>query len=101
MSQFKTETNKVESMLLVLLPVEAFAQINSKLDLILEFEKKTDPRLQDWIVENEAQKLLGKKNTSLWSLRKSGKIIFSKVGGKTFYKLKSILDLLESGSKFT
>ena len=101
MSQFNIDMNKVESKLMILLPEETLAQINLKLDLILELAKKTDPRLQDWMPEIEVQKLLGKKTTSLWSLRKSGKIISSKVGGKTFYKTKSIIDLLESGSKFT
>jgi hypothetical protein len=53
----------------------------------------------DWIPEKEAQKILGKKVTSLWDLRKRGKLTFTKVGNKVFYSRNNIIKFMESNMK--
>jgi hypothetical protein len=48
-----------------------------------------------YISESEAKKLLGRKTTWFWNMRSSGRLAFSKVGGKTFYMKQDIINLLE------
>lgn len=56
-------------------------------------------RLQDWIDEKQAQTLLGLKTTTLWALRKTGKLTFSRLGNKIFYSLESINTLLNKNAR--
>jgi hypothetical protein len=93
--------SKQKPIRLLAIPEELLYDINSKLDKLLEKanSRGDSPQLRDWISEKEAQQLLGKKNTALWTLRKEGKLKFTKVGGKTFYDLKSLIHLLDSGVK--
>jgi len=55
-------------------------------------------QLSDWLTEAQTQEMLGCKTTKLWQLRSEGKIKFSKIGSKTFYKLSSILNYLEENT---
>ena len=55
--------------------------------------------MKDWVTEEEIRNLTGFKSTKLWQLRKHGKIVFSKVGRRTFYLLPSLLDLIENNKK--
>lgn len=48
----------------------------------------------DFIPESEAQKLLGRKVTWFWNMRKKGALSFSKVGNRIFYSKADILKLL-------
>lgn len=52
-------------------------------------------QLGDYVSENEAQKMLGRKSTWFWSMRSKGKLPFAKVGNKVFYSRKDIVKLLE------
>ena len=84
-----------------LLPQSKLDDLTSEINLLkqLLLEIKASPRqLTDWISELEAQKLLDLKETSMWSLRRRKKLVFSKIGSKTFYSLKSIEKLLEKNS---
>jgi hypothetical protein len=81
----------------ILIPQEKFNELNSKVDqlLVMLDQKNEIPiRMDDWISESFAQKLLGIKKTSLWALRKQNKIVYSKVGAKIFYSRKSIEKLI-------
>jgi len=53
------------------------------------------PRL-DYIDEETAKELLGRKTTWFWKQRTEGKLAFSKVGNKIFYRLKDIEAMIES-----
>lgn len=79
------------------LPASSLKEFNASIQelktLLLEIKGRAR-ELTDWISEAEAQKLLDLKETSLWALRKRGKIVYSKIGSKTFYSLKSIEKLL-------
>ena len=57
-----------------------------------------DNMLPGWLSEHEAQILLGRRNTTLWKLRKKGKLIYSKIGSRVYYKLESIQQLLEENT---
>lgn len=50
----------------------------------------------DYIVESEAKKLLNKKTTWFWKMRRDGFLPFSKVGGKNYYRRQDIQKLLDS-----
>lgn len=48
----------------------------------------------DYISEAEAKKLLNKKTTWFWNMRKSELLPFSKIGNTVYYKKQDILELL-------
>jgi hypothetical protein len=66
--------------------------------ILLEIRSKPQ-QLNDWISELDAQTLLGLKETSLWALRKKKQLVFSKIGARTFYSLKSIEKLLSKNQE--
>ena len=77
--------------------LQAIADCNRK---ILSFLEKTNPNptngIGDYISEQKAKKLLNKKTTWFWNMRKNGKLAFSKMGGTNFYNKTDIIKLLES-----
>jgi hypothetical protein len=77
--------------------LQAIADSNRK---ILSFLENTNPNpinsIGDYISEREAKKLLNKKTTWFWNMRKNGKLAFSKMGGTNFYSKSDIIKLLES-----
>lgn len=80
-----------------LLPQSKFEELRGTLNEIKDSISalRIDPApLGDWITEHDAKKLLGLKETSLWSLRKRKMVTFSKVGAKLFYSRKSIEKLI-------
>ena len=81
-----------------------FEALENKIDLILSMLKTstTDSfqHLDDWIPEKEVKKLLGLSTTSLWKLRKEGKLAFSKPNNSTvYYSKESIQKWIESRRK--
>ncbi len=50
--------------------------------------------LGEYISETEAKKLLNKKTTWFWNMRKSELLPFSKIGNTVYYKKQDILELL-------
>ena len=85
----------------ILIPQKKFDELNEKIERILQMcnETRKSVKMEDWIPEKEAQRLLGLKDTSMWSLRKQRKVISSKIGAKTFYSLKSIERLLQKNQE--
>ncbi len=49
----------------------------------------------DYISENDAKEILGRKATWFWNLRKTGKLKYTKVGNKIFYSKNDILIFIE------
>lgn len=82
--------------------LEELSRINSKLDrlnnVVMGLPTTHNTNLGDWLTEEQAQELLGKRTTSLWGLRKTGQVKFSKIGGRIYYDRQSILDHLKSNS---
>ncbi|MFO0356990.1 MAG: helix-turn-helix domain-containing protein [Sphingobacteriaceae bacterium] len=86
----------------LLIPQEKFNELSNKVDqllIILDQKNEIPVRMDDWIPESFAQKLLGIKKTSLWALRKQNMIIYSKVGAKIFYSRKSIEKLINKNQQ--
>lgn len=85
----------------ILIPQKKFDELSEKVEQLIQICKETGKsiKMEDWISEQEAQKLLGLKETSLWSLRKMRKVVSSKIGAKTFYSLKSIERLLQKNQE--
>lgn len=65
---------------------------------LLSNQLETPPLLGDWVSEGQVEKLLGKKKTSLYYLRKAGKLIATTTR-PVFYSLASIKQYLESTVK--
>ena len=81
-----------------------FEALEGKIDLILSIlkdaSKDSFQHLDDWIPEKEVKKLLGLSTTSLWKLRKEGKLEFSKPNNSTvYYSKESIQNWIESRRK--
>lgn len=76
-----------------------FSRLNSRMErlenLIRGLPTKSHETLGDWLNEQQAQELLCYKATSLWSLRKTKKIVSSKINGKNYYSKESIIRYLE------
>jgi hypothetical protein len=52
-------------------------------------------QLGDWITESEAQKMLGRKTTWFYNMRKSGELTGRKRGNKWWYAISEILKFIE------
>lgn len=79
------------------------ATLNRKLDTAINILRnlpvKSQENLGDWLNEDQAQELLGYRTTSLWTLRRTGKVEYSKMGGKNFYRRESIIEYLEKNAQ--
>jgi predicted DNA-binding transcriptional regulator AlpA len=89
---------------IIILLKSDFNALNAKIDLILskmgKSENNSFQHLDKWIPEKDVKKLLGLSTTSLWKLRKEGKLEFSKPNNSTVYYAKeSILKWIETTRK--
>ena len=80
-----------------------YHNLNSKLDRILAVFEEKDMRAQQplgkWMTEKEAQKLTGKKQTTLWKMRNKRLLEFTKINNKVFYNRESIMALMEQNKR--
>ena len=82
-----------------------YQQLSEKLEAILaHLEQGKESTAIDrlggkWITEKQAQELTGKKATTLWKLRTSGKVTYTKLNNRVYYDLESILTLLEKNKR--
>lgn len=58
--------------------------------------KRTSSTLEDWISEPKVMEILNLKATSLWKLKSTGELPYSKIGKRVFYKRQDIVQLLEN-----
>ena len=77
---------------------ELSATQNQILDILSE-DREPINGLGDYISEIEAAKLLSRKTTWFWKLRKAGAIPFTKVGNKVYYSKQDILKLLNDNRR--
>ena len=83
---------------LVLVPVQMLDEIKQ---LIFELKSQKLPNneksevLGEFISEKEARKLLDRKTTWFYEQRRSGRLPYSKVGSKVYYKVLDIHKLIE------
>jgi len=64
-------------------------------------ESKNSPvsSIPGWLSEKEMTLMVGLKTTALWKLRAKGLLVWSKIGGRVFYKMDSVLSLLEKNQR--
>jgi len=79
---------------LITLSESHFKELNDKLDFIMQHIAKGEG-INGWLDEESVKRLLKKKTTALWEMRRDGKVTFSKINGKIYYLEKSILAILE------
>jgi hypothetical protein len=100
-NSFRNDTNGV----LVLVPQSYLDSLleNSKeiLNLLKGKNNLSSQSIGDYITEEEAQQMLGRKTTWFWDMRTKGKLAFSKVGNKIYYSIKDIENLLNIHKKET
>ncbi len=78
---------------------EAFQKLVEKLDAIsvkLNNHKETTPLSEIWVDNQDVCELLHISKRTLQHYRDSGKIPFSQVGAKIYYKASDIDDFLQS-----
>ena len=99
MNQKETIRNEGEQVF-VLLPKRSWEEMSAvqrrMLELLEAGAHAKQPGIGDFIPKEEAERILGRKGTTLWKLRKDGKIAFAKMGSEVFYSKQSILDYLKS-----
>jgi hypothetical protein len=66
---------------------------------LLSKEKEPNQTLDEFVSEADASKMLGRKTTWFWKLRKEGVLPFTKVGNKVFYSRQDILHMLKKNMK--
>ncbi len=84
-----------------IIPKKEFQKINEALSLILE-KVSTQPgskisQHSEYVEEKDAKEIIKKKATWFWQMRTSGKLQFSKVGHKNYYKLSDLKKILDDG----
>lgn len=88
-----------------LLPNEKLKELDQKLDIILSLlQKKSKENSLNiiggkWISEKDAQKILGKKATSLWKMRRDGELSYTKIRNDVFYDFECILKRFEKNKQ--
>jgi hypothetical protein len=90
--------NSQEPTNLVVVPAQLVDEIKQLLnDLKVNQSSKSDstPVFGEFISEKDARKLLDRKTTWFYEQRRSGRLPYSKVGSKVYYKLIDIHKLLE------
>lgn len=98
----KKNITQPESKTMLLVPLDFLTEIREQQNKILEtLSTKFQPKetFGDYISESEAKKILGRKTTWFWNLRKQGKIPFTKVGAKIFYSKAEVLSFIEANKK--
>jgi hypothetical protein len=82
---------------LVLVPLEMLDEIKQ---LISDLKSNKNESLEkpqvlgEFIAEKDARKLLGRKTTWFYEQRRSGRLPYSKVGSKVYYKRDDLFNLL-------
>ena len=90
--------NSQEPTNLVVVPAQLVDEIKQLLnDLKVNQSSKSDstPIFGEFISEKDARKLLDRKTTWFYEQRRSGRLPYSKVGSKVYYRLIDIHKLLE------
>jgi len=86
----------------VLIPHDRLEAIEKRQDQILEIlqsKPRTSSEALNYVGEKEAKKLIGKKTTWFWLMRKSGRLKYTKVGSKVYYSVEELNKLILEGGR--
>lgn len=91
--------NSQEQTNLVLVPVQLVDEIKQLLNefkLNHSSQQEVNTSLGEFISEKEARKILDRKTTWFYEQRRSGRLPYSKVGSKVYYKRENLFNLLKN-----
>ncbi len=83
----------------VLTKLEAIEKMQSEILELLQTEKGRGSGSLNHVTEKEAMKMVGKKSTWFWLMRRSGQLKFTKVGSKVFYSVDELQKLVSEGGR--
>lgn len=89
---------------MILVPQDFLNNLMEKQDKILDAIQSKEVQSEtigDYISETDAKKILGRKSTWFWKLRKEGKVSFIKIGNKIFYSKAELLSYFEKNKNST
>lgn len=84
---------------LVLVPVQLVDEIKqliNELKVNKSSQADSETALGEFISEKDARNLLGRKTTWFYEQRRAGRLPYSKVGSKVYYKREDLFNLLTS-----
>ena len=91
------KNNYQEQQNLVLVPVQLVDEIKQLLNELKAqktSKNNSETTLGEFISEKDARNLLGRKTTWFYEQRRSGRLPYSKVGSKVYYKRDDLFNLL-------
>jgi hypothetical protein len=95
MKQFQDPKETGESFILVpKAMLEKLLENTQRILSLLQAKDTGHDAIGDYLPEQEAKKLLGRKTTWFWSMRKLGRLAFTRIGNKIFYAKQDIINLL-------
>lgn len=77
--------------------LEAIEKMQSEILALLQTKKGKGSESLNHVTEKEAMKMVGKKGTWFWQMRRSGQLKFTKVGSKVFYSVDELQKLVSEG----
>ena len=95
----KNENKIQEHQNLVLVPIEMLDEIKQLISDLKSNKNESTEKPQvlgEFIAEKDARKLLGRKTTWFYEMRRSGKLRFSKIGSKVYYNVNDIHQLINN-----
>jgi tryptophan synthase beta subunit len=93
----KNNNNIQEPKNLVLVPLEMLDEIKQLISDLKSNKNESSEKPQvlgEFISEKDARNLIGRKTTWFYEQRRSGKLPYSKVGSKVYYKRDDLFNLL-------
>lgn len=66
---------------------------------LLEKQPSKPTEQTEYLSEAEAKELLGRKTTWFWEQRKAGRLAYSKIGNRVYYRREDLMSLFEPKDK--
>jgi hypothetical protein len=104
MKQINSQHNEMNGVLIAVPQFYLDSLVENTKEILALLKGKNNLSSQpvgDYITEEEAQQMLGRKTTWFWNMRTKGKLAFSKIGNKIYYSIKDIEGLLNTNKKET
>lgn len=87
-------------MKIITIEEEAWEQLNSRINAIVDYLKRLDGTSYDdlWLNNHEVCQYLHISDKTLWRMRTKGEIAYSKIYGQYFYTIGTIKDMLNANA---
>ena len=100
LSQFCIMNFKCYAMKIITIEEEAWQQLNSRINAIVDYLKKQEDKSYDdlWLNNHEVCQYLHISEKTLWRMRTKGEIDYSKIYGQYFYTIGAIKNMLNANA---